>query len=306
MITSEVDCQAWEWIDALGVAHAFTVDNGIVSGQSQGTGMPPVRRADVRVPGRAGAFNLDRSYGERTWALGVTIDSGDGATATTLEEAIEAWAGRFNVLAGPGRIRRTRADGVTKRVLFCDYDAGFGIEQDRGIWAQGSQPAVLTFFAADPFWYDDAATVVPFTTGTGVGFFPIPNPLTGSFITLNASEVYGSATVNNDGQVAVFPTWTITGPGSAISLRNITTGETLALTAAGSLDLAAGEVLTIVTRPGETVLELADGTNVARYLTDPSALWLLERGDNLVQVQMTGATAESAVSMSYTRGWLTS
>lgn len=302
IVSTAVDVQTWEWIDADGVAHTFAEVNGIVPGRSQGTGMPPVRRSDIRVPGRAGAFNLDRTYGERTWALAVTLAT---TGPTTLEEAIAAWARRFNVLRGPGQIRRTRSDGTTRRVLYCDYEDGFGIDQAQGIWNSGAQGAVLMFFAADPFWYDDADTVVPFTTGgAGLGFFPIPNPTTGSFITLASSEVYGSVTVDNDGDVPVFPVWTIEGPGSDISLQNLTTGEELTLSAAGGLSLVAGETLTIDTRPGETLLEV-DGTNVARYLSDASSLWPLALGDNLLQVSMAGATGASSVELSYLRGWLT-
>jgi hypothetical protein len=301
-ITSAVDVQTWEWIDADGTAHAFSGVNGIVPGRSQGTGMPPVRRADIRVPGRAGAVNLDRTYGERSWALAVTLAT-DGAT--TLEEAIAAWARRFNVLRGPGRIRRTRNDGTTRRVLYCDYDDGFGIDQAQGIWNAGAQGAVLMFFAADPFWYDDADTVVPFTTGgVGLGFFPIPNPTTGSFITLASSEVFGSVTVDNDGDVPVFPVWTIEGPGGSIALENLTTGETLAFSADGGLTLSAGQTLTVDTRPGETLLSV-DGVNAAHYLSDASTLWPIVAGSNLLQVAMTGATGASSVELSYRRGWLT-
>lgn len=302
MSITEVDCQTWEWVDALGVVHPFSEVTGIIPGRSANTGMPIVRRSDLRVPGRPGAFPLDRSYDSRTWALQVTLDTGD---AETLEEAIAAWARRFNVLRGPGQIRRTRADGVTVRVLNCDYDDGFGIDQARGIWEQGTQQAVLQFFAPDPFWYDEAATVVPFTTGGNTyGFFPIPNPITGSMITLASSEVFGGVTIDNDGDVPVFPVWTVTGPGSSITLRNLTTGRLLSLTAAGGLTLLAGETLTIDTRPGETLLAVGS-VEVAGYLTDASELWPLALDTNSVQVEMTGATSDSSVELSYTRGWLT-
>lgn len=301
-LRDDTDCQTWEWIDADGVAHPVNLTTDVVAGQSQGTGMPPVRRVDVRVPGRAGAFTLDRNYGEKVVALSVTV-AADGPQG--VEEAIAAWATRVNVLRGGGALARTRADGVTRRILFCDYDDGFTIDQTASIWSEGVQQAVLMFFAADPFWYDDADTIVAFTTGTGVGFFPIPNPVTGSFITLTASEVFGSAVIDNDGDAPVYPVWTITGPGAGIRLVNVTTGEVLDLTDDGSLVLAAGDVLTIDTRPGFTVLSLADGTNVANYLTDDSTLWPLVLGEQTVQVEMSASTVASSVSLAYARKHLT-
>lgn len=301
-LRDDTDCQAWEWIDADGVSHPFDLTANMVAGQSQGTGVPPVRRVDVRVPGRSGAFTLHRDYGEKLVALSVTVA---GSGPQDVEEALAEWATRVNVLRGGGALARTRADGVTRRLLFCDYDDGFTIDQTASIWAEGVQQAVLMFFAADPFWYDDTDTVVAFTTGTGTGFFPIPNPVTGSFITLTASEVFGTAVIDNDGDAPVYPVWTITGPGATIRLVNVTTGEVLDLTDDGSLVLAAGDVLTIDTRPGYTTVSLDDGTNVANYMTDDSTLWPLVLGEQTVQVEMSGSTVASSVSLAYARKHLT-
>lgn len=300
-VRDDIDVQTWEWIDGSGVVHAMNLTNGIVTGRSVGTAMPPIRRVDRRVPGRAGAFTLDRNYAEKSVAIAATLHTAD---AETLEEAIAEWASRFNVLLGGGALARTRADGVTRRLLYCDYDDGFGIDQQSGIWRRGTQQAVLTFFAADPWWYDDTDTVVTFTTGTGVGFFPIPNPTTGSFITLTSSEVFGSASIDNDGDAPVYPVWTITGPGSSIRLVHDTTGDVLDFTDDGSLTLAAGDVLTVDTRPGYTRVEV-DGTNVANHLTDESTLWPLALGTQTVHVEMSGSTGASEVELAYARKHLT-
>lgn len=295
------DCQAWEWIDAAGGVHEFTEAEGVIPGRYSGAAMPPTRRVDTAVPGRAGVHRVAATYGPKPWALAVTFT---GEAEQGVEEAIAAWASRFNVTLGEGTMRRTRADGVTKRILFCDYDAGMGIDQASGIWSEGAQQAVLTFYAADPFWYDDEAMVESFTTEATAAFFPIPNPDTGSYMTIVESGVFASATVDNDGDVEAYPMWTISGPGESIVLTNHSTGQVLDLTADAGLVLADGDVLTIATRPGETTVELADGTNVAEYLTDPSRLWSLVKGQNVVEVAMSGADEDSAVSFSYRRGWL--
>lgn len=305
-IRDDIDCQTWEWVDGDGNVHAIDLTNGIVAGQSQGTGMPPVRRVDVQVPGRPGSFTLHRSYGEKQVALQVVVA---GSSPTEVEQNIAAWATRCNVLRGGGALRRTRSDGVTRRVLFCDYDDGLTIDQTAGIWSEGVQQAVLLFYAADPFWYADAATVVNFTPGGGsaTGFFPIPNPDTGSMITLVSSEVFGTVVVTNPGDAPAYPVWTLTGPGQSIKLRNLATGTVVDLTADGGLVLGSGEVATIDTRPGHTLLALDDGTNLARYLTDASTLWPIELGGpQTLQVEMSGATAgTSDVELSYTPAHLT-
>jgi len=74
----------------------------------------------------------------------------------------------------------------------------------------------------------------------------------------------------------------------------------LALTA----PIYAGHTLTIDTRPrtasapyGKT-LRLHDGANWLPNLAPGSALWPLARGANAVQIELTGATSQSAVSYS--------
>lgn len=302
-ITSN-DVQEWEFVDADGVSHPFDVANGIVPGRSANTGVPPTRRTGLRIPGVPGSLTQHRDYADKTWGLQVTF-VGALRNAVSVEEALAEWASAFNVYKGAGLMRRTRADGVTVRRQAVDYDGGLEIDQSSGLWRKGAQQAVLMFFAADPFWYDDVETVVPFEAATGLPFFPIPNPTTGSFITLTASEVFGSVTVNNDGDVPVWPTWTITGPGEQIVVRNVTTGEVLDFGASTGLVLAAGEVATVVTTPGQTSLLLDDGTNLAGWLTDDSALWAIQRGSNVLQVEMTNVTADSSVELAYRRGWLT-
>lgn len=286
--------ELWEWVDADGVAFAFTEANGLIAGQGSNFWMPQTRRTEARIPGRVGSYVLDRTYRERTAALSVVVKS---SSASTMEAALAAWSSRVNVLRGAGYLRHTRVDGITKRLLYCEYDDGLGVQQGQGIWRKGVQQAVLQFYAADPFWYDESLTTVTFTSGTALAaFFPIPNATTGSFITLTASEVFASTTVDNEGDAPVFPVWTIAGPASSIALRNTTTGKSIAFS---GLSLTAGQTLTVDTRPGSTEITVG-GSSVASYLTDASELWPLELGDNVVSVELAGTLAgTTAASLSY-------
>jgi hypothetical protein len=299
--------ELWEWIDADGVAHPFTdVASGIVAGQGSNFWMPDTRRQAVSIPGRMGQYVLDSSYRERLGALQVTLDTRKlyaHAVDTNVEGLIAAVATMFNVLRGPGQLRHTRLDG-TRRVLYCEYDSGFGLQQANGLWRQGVQQAVLQFFAGDPVWYDDADTTTVFTTALGGSFFPIPNVTTLSFVTITASEVFGTVSVVNSGDVPIYPVWTITGPASSIVLRNVTTGEVIDLTGNGGLTLTAGQVLTVDTRVGTSKLQLADGTNKAGFLTDASVLWSIGRGTSSLRVEMSGSTVASAAQLAYRKGFL--
>ena len=302
IVTEQTSCETWQWIDADGASHTLGEASGLVPGQWVGFGIPPTRRVDRRIPGRPGAYTLDRSYGERTATLQVVVVA---SSMSGLQQAIDDWAERFNVLRGGGTLRHTRTDGVTVRRLNCDYEAGLEISQAEGVWRAGAQAALLSFFAADPFWYDDTETTETFAaSGTSAAFFPIPNATTGSFITLTSSEVFGSLVVTNDGDVPVYPTWTIEGPGSSITLRNVTTGKVITLSANGGLTLTAGQTLEIDTRPGSTLIE-RDSANVAAYLSDASELWPLALGANTIQIEMGGSTADSTVAISYRLAHLT-
>ena len=164
---------------------------------------------------------------------------------------------------------------------------------------------MLAFFAADPFWYDDTETTSTFAaSGAASPFFPIPNATTGSFITITSSEVFATEVVTNSGDVPAYPVWTITGPGSAIALRNITTDKQITLSANSGLSLTASQTLEIDTRPGSTLVE-RDGANVAAYLADASELGPLDLGANTIQIEMSGTTGDSSVEIAYRAGHLT-
>ncbi|WP_460407373.1 phage distal tail protein, partial [Actinophytocola sediminis] len=146
---------------------------------------------------------------------------------------------------------------------------------------------VLELYAPDAHWHDPTPITLRFAYPTGVKWFPIL-PLK-----LGAGAVLGDATLTNPGDVDAWPTWTVTGPGTAVSLDNTTTGETLDLVG----DLASG-TLVIVTEPGQQSITL-DGVDWWDKLTGSPTLWQVPPGDTAVSLALTGAAAGSSVQCSF-------
>jgi hypothetical protein len=121
----------------------------------------------------------------------------------------------------------------------------------------------------------------------GVDFF---NP----FPMVSDSLALGESAINNPGDVAAWPEWTITGPMSTLAATNVTTGYEFELAYA----LGAGEQITITTyRP--TVRGPA-GQNLVSALNWPNAyLWALAPGDNDVIFNVTGGLAGTSVTLAF-------
>lgn len=299
-------CEVVTFIDPSGVEYVLTSqeDHDTVQGVS-GRGMPPIRIADDIIPLQAGAVLRDIQHGVRDVAVPVVFYS---ETLTDVRAILRGIMRTFDPTRGDGTLRVLTPDGV-ERDLFCRYQGGFEIVEAppmRGISPeQSAQQGVLVFRAFDPYWYDTEPFTDTYTAGVVTGsFFPIPNPTTGSFITLVSSTVFTTVTIDLDADVDSWPVWTINGPGTAIALRNLTTGEVIDLSAGGGLTLGAGEVATIDTRRGVKTMTLADGTNLFPYLTNASSLWPLNQTQQ-VQIEMDGTDPSSSVELSVNVAHLT-
>jgi hypothetical protein len=161
-----------------------------------------------------------------------------------------------------------------------DYAGGFDgdlSDQRAGVtW----QEAVLLLKAADP-WATDALETVS---------------------TYDETDLGDDLTVTNGGHLDAYPAWTITGPASAITVINVTTGKAFALTA-GGLALGIGDQLTIDTRPASqrTDLPVLDDTGASQFskLTATSSLWQFVPGVNHFTIAMAGTSGVTAIVMSY-------
>lgn len=270
------------WIDVAGAELTLVKTRG-----ATGRHMPPAIVREEVVPDGDGSRVRSVRFDARQVVVPIYVE---GPARTDLIAAVRTLARAMNPKRGEGTLRSTAADGEI-RDLRCRYVDGLGLEET---FPQFAVPTLL-FRASDPFWYAATDQIVEYRTGTPSTFFPL-FPLT-----LSSSTVFGDVIVDNTGDVEAWPVWLVTGPGSDLVLRNVTTGYVIDL----PITLAAGESLTIDTRPGERTVLKQDGTNLFPNLTDDSALWPLIEGDNRIQIEFSAATAASAVQLAYRRRFLT-
>jgi phage-related protein len=192
-----------------------------------------------------------------------------------------------NPKRGDGTLTVTQADG-TARTITARYTSG--LEGDESLDAAGARwcMGVLTFACPSPFWLGAEITTEwrAAVSGTFFPFLPL---------TVGNSQVLGSVTVDNDGDDNAFPIWTITGPATAVSLTNVTTGEVLVLTHTNTV----GDTIVIDTRERQQTALLNGATNLWGDISDASTLWALEPGLNDLTLTVTGSTSNTRVRMTY-------
>ncbi|MFD5468905.1 phage tail protein [Streptomyces sp. NPDC127105] len=193
----------------------------------------------------------------------------------------------------PGILEISRPDGSSRRINV-HYQGGFGGQGKQGTGIS-SDAAVLTLWCEDPYWINPTPIGVHRETGTLANFFaPFP--------TVSSSQVLGATTVENPGDVTVWPTWTITGPASLITFKHSGTREAFILNPSASTvghgPLLAGERVTVSTDP--PMVRFQDGSNWSGALNWPSAvLWGLAPGSNEVTFQLDGSGPGSAVDLAF-------
>lgn len=183
----------------------------------------------------------------------------------------------------PGTLAVARPDG-TARTIKAYYSAGLEGEAGEG-WLYSTD--AVTLFCPDGYWEDtDAITETR-------DYIPGSDFLT-PFPTISDSLALGETTISNPGDVHAWPSWTITGPMSALTGTNVTTGYEFVLT----YGLAAGEQITITTdRP---MVRGPAGENLASSLNWPAAyLWSLQPGDNDVIFNLSGSGVGSQIQLSF-------
>lgn len=278
-----------QWIDADGATTTLDAEWEV-----SGRFMPPIKTQVDEVPGQPGGLLRSTRHGIREFVVAVWQQ---GAGETGLRTALRAFVDKLDPIRGPGKLRVTSPLG-DQREITCSYAAGLEMEEKLGDSSgPDSQKIPLAFTAFDPYWYDPSPTSETFSIVSVPSFFPIFP------IKLTASELVVDDTVTNNGSVETWPVWTITGPGTDITLRNLTTGLHMSF---GTHALGAGESLVIDTRPGRKSVTLQDGTNAYAWLDwTVSSLWSLKRGMTSVRLEMAGVIAgQSSLQVSYWQRYL--
>jgi hypothetical protein len=194
---------------------------------------------------------------------------------------------------GAGWLEIARPDGRRRRIRVI-YEDGFEGRSARG-YGITSDTAFVTLYCPDPYWVDPVPVTEQREYGTGVDFL---NP----FPSVSSSQVLGTTTLHNPGDVDAWPRWTITGPASLITMTHLDTGE------AFSVDPNADDVEHGPLLDGEQVVVTTDPPRVrgpegevwTAALNWPGAtLWSLRQGLNNVAFQLDGAGAGSRVEVSF-------
>jgi hypothetical protein len=220
----------------------------------------------------------------------------------SLRARVRALAHVLRPRAGIGLLSATGDDGSVRN-LPCYYRKGL----EAGRYTASRFRAALTFWSPSPWW---RGTPVAMAWGLAapLAFFPFP-PLV-----LSASTITGTVTVDlSDTDAPTFPTWTVTGPGSQLSLVNSYTarnpdGTSSTVTASLLLNttIGDGQLVVVDTRQGRQAVNAAtrnpDGTltlgaNLFSALGSDPALWPLVDGVNAVTAILAGAGPASRIEL---------
>ncbi|OLE27970.1 MAG: hypothetical protein AUG44_08760 [Actinobacteria bacterium 13_1_20CM_3_71_11] len=276
-----------QWIAPDGSSTTLDVD-----WDATGRYMPDVNHEQDEIPGQPGARHRASRHKAHEFTIKLWLSTVDEASLrTSIRQLVYA----MDPTRGEGIVRVTSPIGDVREIA-CYYTAGLGLEEKPDSSGPTAQAAAVTFRAFDPYWRDTSDTSNTWAVSTTPTFFPIfPLRLTSSQIAVDGS-------VANNGDVATWPVWTITGPGGVIVLRNITTGENIIFS---TTTLGIGESISIDTRPGIKTVTKSDGTNLWPDLDLTSSLWSLAAGNNAIRLEMSGVDAtRSSLQLNYRQRYL--
>lgn len=196
---------------------------------------------------------------------------------------------------GPGTLRVERPDGSSRQISgwYVDGAEGTGGED----WRHAN--LIIQLLCEDPYWRDVAATTDHRAHEASSSTFLNPFP------TVASSQVLGETTIVNSGDVEAWPIWTITGPATAVTATNHTTGESWTLTPDfGALDSLGSNEAVITTDP--PTVRGPDGEIWTGLLDWPGAkLWALQPGTNEIEFAVSGSEVGTRIDWTYYRRWRT-
>lgn len=293
---------AWTWTDAagavtnLGGVTAWGAGNYVVPDGSDGLLAPSYEFTEQQYAGLDGDTPQQIVAAARQAVLGMRFVASD---PVELRNRLRALAHTLRPKAGMGVLSAVGDDGTT-RTLPCFYRGGL----DKGVQTGTLYRCALQFYAPSPWWRGNPLTVSWGLAGA-TAFFPI-FPLV-----LSQSTISGQVTVDlSDTDAQTFPVWTVTGPGSQLTLSNTYQGVqpdgtvatvTQSLVLAPSGGIGDGVNVTIDTRQGRQRVVRGDGLNLFGSLSSDPNLFGLVDGVNTVTAVLTNAGANSRISLAADR-----
>lgn len=278
------------WIDPTGVEWDLSSPNGEIGWFTRpgvaGWGAAPV--TIVTDPLARGGVSVRHQRDEPsrlTWPVHIWGDT-HMEWLTRYRQLMRAFT--LTKRRGAGIMRVARPDGSAREIP-CLYEDGFGGEPNEN---HDFANPVLTLFCPDGFWRD----VVPQTVRRS--YAAAPTPYLAPYPTVSSGQVLGATTIDNDGDIEVWPSWQLTGPATQLVATNVTTGKSFTLTH----NLLAGEIITIIRTPTRTLVRGPGDVNLIGKLNFPSAvLWSLLPGPNDIDFQVSGSGPGTDILLSYYR-----
>lgn len=276
----------WTWTDPAGAVtslSAWGAGNYVTPDGSGGLLAPPYEFTSQRYAG------VDGDTVQQVVAAPGSVTLGLRFTATDpleLRNRLRALAHTLRPKSGPGTLTAVGDDG-TLRNLPCYYRKGL----EAGVQVGTTYSCVLEFYAPSPWWRGTPLSV-SWGLAAATPLFPILP------VVLSASTITGQVTVDlSDTDAQTYPVWTVTGPGSQLTLSNATTGQSLVLNAA----IGDGQTVTIDTRPGMQRITRGDGVNLFGSLASDPDLWPLVDGVQTIAAVLTNAGANSGIALAADR-----
>jgi phage-related protein len=247
----------------------------------RGHGIPATQ---VRIDDSAGPGGIWRfsKRGIREIDLSVTILGTDRAD---VETKLRRLSRLIQDTSGPTALKADYSDNTS---LTLDVHYTTGAESTWGadeglVWCKW----VLSFKAPQPYWQSTTIQSASVTTGnTGRGLLPELTKLK-----VTSSQAIGVITVNNTGDVPVYPTYAVRGPVSNLFISNGSQSFSF------NTEVLPGETITVDTANGT----VTDDTGANRYsiLNPAPKLFTLLPGTSSITVNGTDATTNTRITLNY-------
>lgn len=285
--------RSWSLADATGteisLANSLRAGYVLRAGMT-GHGMPAFSLASDPLPADHGSVFRALRATERDLFVPIALVSSTVAGVEALRRGLQRLVDPLR-----GQVTLTVAHPSGERRWITGRYVG-GAEGDAGLDSAGRYFEIygLTIRCLEPWWYSNPTAREwrlisvgrPFLSDSE-DFFPV---------VLASSSVAGTETVLVDGDVPAEPIWEITGPGDSVIVENTTTGESWTYAAA----ISGGQTIRVdCRRTQQTVVDVADDSNEFANLAANPALWLLQPGDNVVEVTMPSATSDSLIRLRF-------
>jgi len=251
-------------------------NNAFLDEPVDGLGLPALRTSSGNFSGRDGGYVSAQFYGMRLITLTGRIFSADATIVEAKRKALAA-----AVATSPITVDiTTNAGSLYTLTAYLD---SLDMPIQRAI---SRAPFKLSLLAPDPVIYDNSVSGshsanIPLSLGGGLTW-----PLSWTPLTWAAGGM--PVTVNNTGDVPLYPVITLTDKVTNPTLLNVTTGQFFFLS---GLVTAPGDTL-VIDMKNRTVL--LNGGSVLPYVTTTSAWWQLLPGNN--DIKLTSSDSSDPVT----------